>query len=320
MKKRLLILTTLLVAMAAGASAAIKADTYYLTGSIASWGINEDYELVEVEAGLYKCAGVAITTSDLIKVVKSNSAGSGIGSWYPDGMDNNQKVTEDGTYTVYFRPAGDGTEADGYTYIPHGSDADAHGCTNGGYMFKFVETPVAAGTYYLYNPYSGKFLSRGSAGGTRAVADDYGFPINVTFDSEGAYTLDNYDGTGAYGDDYWMYADCKGTRVRTFTLEYQKMKEHVNIPYGIKILGKEIDSSNCGDFTVEGLTGTVTYDPDSKTLTLTDVTIHNEGETNCIRNEEVDGLTINVVSDSKLTSKSNGWGGHLYKEGYYYNG
>ena len=223
-------------------------------------------------------------------------------------MDNNQKVTEDGTYTVYFRPAGDGTEADGYTYIPHGSDADAHGCTNGGYMFKFVETPVAAGTYYLYNPYSGKFLSRGSAGGTRAVADDYGFPINVTFDSEGAYTLDNYDGTGAYGDDYWMYADCKGTRVRTFTLEYQKMKEHVNIPYGIKILGKEIDSSNCGDFTVEGLTGTVTYDPDSKTLTLTDVTIHNEGETNCIRNEEVDGLTINVVSDSKLTSKSNGWG------------
>ena len=219
MKKRLLILTTLLVAMAAGASAAIKADTYYLTGSIASWGINEDYELVEVEAGLYKCAGVAITTSDLIKVVKSNRAGSGIGSWYPDGMDNNQKVTEDGTYTVYFRPAGDGTEADGYTYIPHGSDADAHGCTNGGYMFKFVETPVAAGTYYLYNPYSGKFLSRGSAGGTRAVADDYGFPINVTFDSEGAYTLDNYDGTGAYGDDYWMYADCKGTRVRTFTLE-----------------------------------------------------------------------------------------------------
>ena len=89
---------------------------------------------------------------------------------------------------------------------------------------------------------------------------------------------------------------------------YQKMKEHVNIPFGIKILGKEIDSSNCGDFTVEGLTGTVTYDPDSKTLTLTDVTILNEGETNCIRNEEVDGLTINVVSDSKLTSKSNGWG------------
>ena len=34
--------------------------------------------------------------------------------WYPDGMDNNQGVAEDGEYMVYFRPAGDGTEEDGY--------------------------------------------------------------------------------------------------------------------------------------------------------------------------------------------------------------
>ncbi|MBQ6205039.1 MAG: hypothetical protein IJK46_13225 [Prevotella sp.] len=78
---------------------------------------------------------------------------------------------------------------------------------------------ISDGTYYLYNPYSGKFLSRGGAYGTQAVADDYGFPINVTSDSEGAYTLTNYDGAGSYGDDYWLYADCSGTRIRTYTLE-----------------------------------------------------------------------------------------------------
>lgn len=139
MKKRLLIMMTLLVAMVTGAWAA-KASTYYLSGTIADWGINENYEFVEVETGLYKCTGVVLTTSDLIKAVMSNKKGTAISSWYPDGMDNNQTVTEDGTYTVYFRPAGDGTEADGYIYIPYGSDADAHGCTNGGYMFKFEKT------------------------------------------------------------------------------------------------------------------------------------------------------------------------------------
>ncbi|MBE7060482.1 MAG: hypothetical protein E7389_06630 [Ruminococcaceae bacterium] len=145
----LLILTmcfTLLQGMTA--FAAVNSNAYFLTGTIASWGLNADYEMTEAATGLYKIEGVALTTSDLIKVVKSNANGTAIGSWYPDGMDNNQTVPEDGDYTVYFRPAGDGTAEEGYTYIPYEGDnsgLDAHGCTNGGYMFKFVkEEPVTA--------------------------------------------------------------------------------------------------------------------------------------------------------------------------------
>ena len=52
-------------------------------------------------------------------------------------------MQRNGIYTVYFRPAGDGTAEDGYTYVPFENDGtglDAHGCKNGGYLFKFVKT------------------------------------------------------------------------------------------------------------------------------------------------------------------------------------
>ena len=151
--KKLITILLLLVTIVAGARAAVKGNTYYLTGTIASWGLNADYELVEVEEGLYKIEGVSLKTSDLVKAVMSNKYGESIGSWYPDGMENNQKVNEDGVYTIYFRPAGDGTEEDGYTYIPHEGDdsgLDAHGCTNGGYMFKFVKEGAENSTKTIY--------------------------------------------------------------------------------------------------------------------------------------------------------------------------
>ena len=142
------------------AFAAVNGNAYFLSGTIAGWGLNANYELTEVKTGLYKIEGVALTASTLIKVVKSNNNGTVIGSWYPNGMDNNQTVSESGNYTVFFRPSGDGTAEEGYTYIPYEGDnsgLDAHGCTNGGYMFKFVkEAPPA--DYYdgelgaLYSP------------------------------------------------------------------------------------------------------------------------------------------------------------------------
>lgn len=82
----------------------------------------------------------------------------------------------------------------------------------------YVNQYLEEGTYYIYNALTQKFLSRGDAWGTRAVVDDYGFPINVTL-ANGRYTLSNVDGSGPYGDDYWMYADAGGDRTRTFTAE-----------------------------------------------------------------------------------------------------
>ncbi|MBQ9560533.1 MAG: hypothetical protein IJ614_06100 [Prevotella sp.] len=71
--------------------------------------------------------------------------------------------------------------------------------------------PTAA-TYYLYNPLTDKFLSRGGDYGTLAKADDYGLPISVTL-SDGAYRLQAQDGNDAartdiyYGGGWWMWSD-----------------------------------------------------------------------------------------------------------------
>ena len=180
MKKRILILMTFLSAFVTGAWAQFTPKSYFLTGSIAGWGLNSNYELTMVEEGLYKITDVELTTSDLLKVVKSNNNGTTIANWYPDGIDNNQKVDEDGTYTIYFRPAGDGTEAEGYTYIPHegdGSGLEHHGCTNGGYMFKFEKQVTVHDTEY-------------------ETACDYFVWHGNTYTASGEYTYDT--GTDIY--------------------------------------------------------------------------------------------------------------------------
>lgn len=180
MKKRILILMMLLTAIVTGAWAQFTANSYFLTGTIAEWWLNSNYELTMVEEGLYKITDVELTTSDLLKVVKSNINGTTIANWYPDGMDNNQQVDEDGTYTIYFRPAGDGTEAEGYTYIPYegdGSGLDSHGCTHGGYMLKFEKQVTVHDTEY-------------------ETACDYFVWHGNTYTVSGEYTYD--DGTDIY--------------------------------------------------------------------------------------------------------------------------
>lgn len=180
MKKRILILMMLLTAIVTGAWAQFTANSYFLTGTIAEWWLNSNYELTMVEEGLYKITDVELTTSDLLKVVKSNINGTTIANWYPDGMDNNQKVDEDGTYTIYFRPAGDGTEAEGYTYIPYegdGSGLDSHGCTHGGYMLKFEKQVTVHDTEY-------------------ETACDYFVWHGNTYTASGEYTYDT--GTDIY--------------------------------------------------------------------------------------------------------------------------
>ena len=76
---------------------------------------------------------------------------------------------------------------------------------------------------YLYNPASGKFLSRGDDYGTRAVVDDYGLPFLVEASGENIRLkfIDNGLYLGAPGNnaDSWGYADVPvGDRVRDFEL------------------------------------------------------------------------------------------------------
>ena len=72
--------------------------------------------------------------------------------------------------------------------------------------------------------------------------------------------------------------------------------------YDLKICGTEVTSGNCGDLSViDGVEGTVKYDPDSKTLTLEDAKLNIEGEVDCIESE-IDGLTIKVSGTNELNA------------------
>ena len=87
--------------------------TYYLVGSMTEWDVNENYELnpnidSDIEEYFYV---LDLTTSSQFKVVKVQN---GQQTWYPSGMGNNYgengEITEDGEYTVYFRPNYNGGE------------------------------------------------------------------------------------------------------------------------------------------------------------------------------------------------------------------
>ena len=87
--------------------------TYYLVGNMTEWDVNENYELnpnidSDIEEYFYV---LDLTTSSQFKVVKVQN---GQQSWFPSGMGNNYgengEITEDGEYTVYFRPNYNGGE------------------------------------------------------------------------------------------------------------------------------------------------------------------------------------------------------------------
>ena len=74
------------------------------------------------------------------------------------------------------------------------------------------------------------------------------------------------------------------------------------VKYGVMVAGVEVTVDNCADLSViDGVKGTVSYDPATKTLTLKDATIDKSGDYN-IYNYGLDGLKIKVLGTNSLTS------------------
>ena len=149
----------------------LKPNTYYLYGTIASknqdWTLDPELEMIPVEDGLYKIENIQLAKAELgvdqfgnpiknsdpagpeiigdhFKVVISSKRGTSVAGYWPDGVENDRTVAEDGVYTIWFRPNGDGDPADGWIRVyvegdPEGNGA-SHGCTKGGYMYKFEKT------------------------------------------------------------------------------------------------------------------------------------------------------------------------------------
>ena len=73
--------------------------------------------------------------------------------------------------------------------------------------------------------------------------------------------------------------------------------------YDLKICGTQVTSDNCGDLSViDGVEGTVKYDPDSKTLTLQNAKLNAEGYVYRIESN-IDGLTIKVSGTNELNAE-----------------
>ncbi len=73
--------------------------------------------------------------------------------------------------------------------------------------------------------------------------------------------------------------------------------------YGIKIAGVDVTSLNSKDLSViDGVDGNMSYNSETKTLTMEDVTINITGENVGIWNKEVKGLKINLVGNNTITS------------------
>lgn len=78
--------------------------------------------------------------------------------------------------------------------------------------------------------------------------------------------------------------------------------------YDMAIIGTRVTSQNCNDLsTIQGVSGTVTFDPTTNTLTLENATIKTIVP-ECVGLESlIKDLTINVVGNNSITSESY-WG------------
>ena len=76
--------------------------------------------------------------------------------------------------------------------------------------------------------------------------------------------------------------------------------------YGVQIAGVDVTSLNCNDLSViDGVDGKMSYDPETNTLTMEDVTI-NVSDINGIVNRSVEGLKINLVGNNTITASGAG--------------
>ena len=109
---------------------------------------------------------------------------------------------------------------------------------------------------------------------------------------EGSYIYSPYN--AAYD------ADTKSVAVNGVTV---KEKVVIEPGYGFKIAGVDVTALNCKDLSViGGVDGKINYNPETKILTMEDVTINITGEKVGIWNGGIKGLKINLVGNNTITS------------------
>ena len=73
--------------------------------------------------------------------------------------------------------------------------------------------------------------------------------------------------------------------------------------YGLLLAGVNVTDKNCNNLSeIPGVSGTVKYDPETKTLFLEDATIAAKNDERGIDNDTINGLTINVIGENSVTA------------------
>lgn len=97
-------------------------------------------------------------------------------------------------------------------------------------------------------------------------------------------------------------ADTKSVAVNGVTVKEKVVIEPDS--YGIQIAGEYVTSLNCKDLSViDGVDGKISYDPETNTLTMEDVTI-NATDFNGIGNRGVKDMKIKLFGNNIITSKN----------------
>lgn len=97
-------------------------------------------------------------------------------------------------------------------------------------------------------------------------------------------------------------ADTKSVAVNGVTVKEKVVIEPDN--YGIQIAGVDVTKKNCKDLSViDGVDGKISYDPETNTLTMEDVTI-NTTDFNGIVNRDVKDMKIKLFGNNIITSKN----------------
>ena len=96
------------------------------------------------------------------------------------------------------------------------------------------------------------------------------------------------------------------TNKRAVALNDKKVTDKVVIEpdsYDVQIAGVDVTSLNCKDLSViDGVDGKISYDPETNTLTMEDVTINITGEKVGIGNRGIKGLKINLVGNNTINA------------------
>ena len=108
---------------------------------------------------------------------------------------------------------------------------------------------------------------------------------------------------GCYFKDQYVYQN--GGAVAKGLVAYKFVEKK----YDLYVAGTQVTDCNAPGFGSKYITSggakAVTYDAEKKTLTLNSATINNGGASvNCIKNEAVNGLIVQVIGNSTLTSSS----------------